>query len=53
MKQLLPPQDKKYKGKKTLVLDLDETLVHAKFTETVQQKSDLFFEIFLNSTRLP
>jgi Dullard-like phosphatase family protein len=28
-------------------------LVHAKFTETVQQKSDLFFEIFLNSTRLP
>jgi len=28
---LLPPQIGKYKGRKTLVLDLDETLVHSSF----------------------
>ena len=28
---LLPPQKEQYKGKKTLVLDLDETLVHSSF----------------------
>jgi RNA polymerase II subunit A small phosphatase-like protein len=26
---LLPPLSEKYKGKKTLVLDLDETLIHS------------------------
>lgn len=29
--KLLPPQQSKYVGKKTLVLDLDETLVHSGF----------------------
>ena len=28
---ILPPQEGKNKGKKTLVLDLDETLVHSSF----------------------
>ena len=28
---ILPPQEPKNKGKKTLVLDLDETLVHSSF----------------------
>lgn len=30
--KLLPPKSKKYINKKTLVLDLDETLVHSSFT---------------------
>ena len=30
--KLLPPKSKKYLNKKTLVLDLDETLVHSSFT---------------------
>ena len=51
LKQLLPPQDKKYKGKKTLVIDLDETLVHSKFTETVEQKPDHSFKIYLNNEK--
>ena len=53
LKQLLPPQDKKYKGKRTLVLDLDETLVHAKFTETVKKTPDHFFKINFNNADLP
>lgn len=28
---MLPPQQEEYIGKKTLVLDLDETLVHSSF----------------------
>ncbi|KAJ3272450.1 hypothetical protein HDV01_005519 [Terramyces sp. JEL0728] len=31
MTNILPPQDEKHKGKKLLVLDLDETLVHSSF----------------------
>lgn len=31
---LLPPQEVKYHGKKTLILDLDETLVHSSFQPT-------------------
>ena len=30
----LPPQSAKYKGRKTLVLDLDETLVHSTFQQS-------------------
>jgi hypothetical protein len=28
---ILPPQSAKFRGKKTLILDLDETLVHSSF----------------------
>jgi RNA polymerase II subunit A small phosphatase-like protein len=45
LKQLLPPQSKNYRGRKTLVLDLDETLVHAKFLDSVENKADHFFKI--------
>lgn len=31
---LLKPQVKAMKGRKTLILDIDETLVHSSFTET-------------------
>jgi TFIIF-interacting CTD phosphatase-like protein len=30
----LPPQSAKYKGRKTLVLNLDETLVHSTFQQS-------------------
>lgn len=53
LKQLLPPQDSKHKGKKTMVLDLDETLVHAKFTETVEKPSNHFFKLDTNNIVLP
>lgn len=52
LQQLIPPQNKKYKGKKTLVIDLDETLVHSKFTENVEQKPDHSFKIQLNNEKL-
>lgn len=44
---------KKHKGKKTMVLDLDETLVHAKFTDSVEQKADHFFKINIHNSELP
>ena len=31
-RMLLPPKEKKYENKKTLILDLDETLVHSSFS---------------------
>jgi len=31
---ILPPQQERDKGKKTLILDLDETLVHSTFQPT-------------------
>jgi TFIIF-interacting CTD phosphatase-like protein len=33
---LLPPQSKEHTGKKTLLLDLDETLVHSSFKVWLQ-----------------
>lgn len=30
---VIPPQAPEFKGRKTLVLDLDETLIHSKFSE--------------------
>lgn len=30
-RSILPPQDERVRGSKTLVLDLDETLVHSSF----------------------
>lgn len=53
LKQLLPPKIKKMEKKKTLVLDLDETLVHAKFTEKVEGTPDHSFTIKINNTELP
>ena len=37
----LPPQFGKYKGRKTLVLDLDETLVHSTFQDEGHTDIDL------------
>lgn len=53
LRQLLPIISDEYEGKKTLVLDLDETLVHAKFTEKVSGNPDHFFQITLNQKQLP
>jgi RNA polymerase II subunit A small phosphatase-like protein len=36
-KYLLPPQAPEFKGKKCLVLDLDETLVHSSFKVMKQE----------------
>ncbi|CAE7864264.1 PSR2 [Symbiodinium necroappetens] len=43
---LLPPQDPTFRGRKTLVLDLDETLVHSSFTPV---KCDLVLSVFLGN----
>ena len=40
---LLPPKDKEFINKKTLILDLDETLVHSSFTPF--EKSDIVLEV--------
>ena len=41
--KLLPPKGKKFLNKKTLVLDLDETLVHSSFTPF--DKSDIILKV--------
>ncbi|KAL4451027.1 hypothetical protein ABPG74_021349 [Tetrahymena malaccensis] len=41
--KVIEPQDPKYKGKKSLVIDLDETLVHSSFT--VIQNADFTLQI--------
>ena len=40
---LLPPKEKEFKNKKTLILDLDETLVHSSFTPF--EKNDIILEV--------
>ena len=40
---LLPPKSKEFSNKKTLILDLDETLVHSSFTPF--QKNDIILEV--------
>ena len=40
---LLPPKEKEFENKKTLVLDLDETLVHSSFTPF--EKNDIILEV--------
>ena len=40
---LLPPKEKEFENKKTLVLDLDETLVHSSFTPF--EKNDIVLEV--------
>ena len=42
-KYLLPPKSQQYINKKTLVLDLDETLVHSSFTPF--KKNDIILEV--------
>lgn len=43
----MPEQDQKNKNKKTLVLDLDETLVHSSFTPV--PNPDFEFSVWLNN----
>lgn len=52
LRQLLPPKTKKMDKKKTLVLDLDETLVHAKFDKKIEGTPDHCFTIKINNTNL-
>ena len=40
---LLPPKEKEFEDKKTLILDLDETLVHSSFTPF--EKSDIILDV--------
>ena len=40
---LLPPKSEEFSNKKTLILDLDETLVHSSFTPF--QKNDIILEV--------
>ena len=40
---LLPPKEKEFENKKTLILDLDETLVHSSFTPF--EKNDIVLEV--------
>ena len=40
---ILPPKEKEFQDKKTLILDLDETLVHSSFTPF--EKNDIILEV--------
>ena len=40
---LLPPKEKEFENKKTLILDLDETLVHSSFTPF--EKNDIVLQV--------
>ena len=42
-RMLLPPKEKKYENKKTLILDLDETLVHSSFMPF--ERSDIVLKV--------
>jgi TFIIF-interacting CTD phosphatase-like protein len=44
---ILPPQSSDKKGKKTLILDLDETLVHSAF-KPFNQRSDILLNVELD-----
>lgn len=48
---LLPPQSPENEGKKTLVLDLDETLVHSSFEQI--QDADLVVRVKIDSCVVP
>jgi len=48
---LLPPQTEEMKGKKTLVLDLDETLVHSGF-EGSRETSDFVLSMHVENTHM-
>ena len=43
---LIPPQSEKYRGKKTLILDLDETLLHSSTTRC--ENPDLVITVIYN-----
>jgi RNA polymerase II subunit A small phosphatase-like protein len=45
---LLEPQSSSHKGKNTLILDLDETLIHSSFTEV---DSDILLKIEVNNQK--
>ena len=45
-KPVLPPQSREHRGKSTLVLDLDETLVHCSIDKT--NEYDLIFPVIFN-----
>jgi len=45
---ILPPQEGKNKGKKTLILDLDETLVHSSFQPV--DNVDIVLPVFFQSS---
>ncbi|KAL0230548.1 hypothetical protein PCE1_004107 [Barthelona sp. PCE] len=47
---LLPPQSEKYVNKKTLVLDLDETLIHSTFMPTPNTRSDYALPVVIDGT---
>ncbi len=52
IKPLLPPKDKKFQDKKTLLLDLDETLVHSGFKQfNPNIPSDLIMNIELENQK--
>jgi Dullard-like phosphatase family protein len=52
IKPLLPPKEKKFKDKKTLLLDLDETLVHSGFKQfNPNIPSDLIMNIELENQK--
>lgn len=44
----LPPQSNKHMGKKTLVLDLDETLVHSDFTK-YKDKAEIVINVTIDN----
>lgn len=48
---LLPPQNKKFEGMKTLILDLDETLVHSSFKPP--PKSDMIIPVEVDGRNHP
>lgn len=52
-KPLLPPKREKDRDKKTLVLDIDETLVHSSFKPIEKQNPDMILQVEIENNVCP
>ena len=51
LEKFLPPLNILNQNKKTLVLDLDETLIHSYFDQKPPRKPDISFDIFIDKKK--
>ena len=52
LEKFLPPLNILNQNKKTLVLDLDETLIHSYFDQKPPRKPDISFDIFIDKKKI-